>query len=352
MKSRALVVITALGASGCSFAPSNGAVGGDGHQPPDTSGSAGRDANPDAPVGTEATIPVDALPILPDAPPGSCMARWRSGTPPQFGTAASLFISAADSTQRDPTFSPDERTLYFASNLTTTKTEYWFVSIGAGGTVSSSPVPSDALGSGAIGNDGEGKMTMDAAFTDVFFASDRGGTDGLWHTHRGTSGPFGTPDQAGLAAVNLAGTHLADPQLAGGGLHLYYASDDGNRTQHIYMATRSDPTAAWGPGVPFTMNLDSMHGDADPSLSVDESTILFSSQRPGGVGGTDIYYATRESAGGNFGPVQPVPGVNTTKDEGDPVLSKDGCSIVFATDRNGTSALDYDIWAIDMTNPS
>ncbi len=296
---------------------------------------------------------MDALPILPDAPSGSCMAQWRSGTPPTFKLPGSLQISSADSTQRDPTLSPDERTLYFASNATSSQTRYWFVTLSAAGTVSSTPIQSDALGPSAIGSDAEGKLTMNAAFLDVTFASDRGGASsgGLWHSHRtAVQNNFSAPDQVNLGAVNVAGTHLADPQLAGDDLHLYYASDDGNRTQHIYMATRPDVASAWRVGVPFA-SLDSMAGDADPSLSQDESTILFSSQRSGGLGGTDIYYATRASAGGEFGPVHPVPGGNTTKNEGDPVLSRDGCSIVFATDAGEAAAFDYDIWAIDMMNP-
>jgi len=57
------------------------------------------------------------------------------------------------------------------------------------------------------------------------------------------------------------------------------------------------------------------------------------SRRAAGAG--NLWYATRASAAVDFGPPQLVPSVNSDLDDGDPVLSADGCELYFASNRAG-----------------
>src|SRR5262245_13889450 len=57
---------------------------------------------------------------------------------------------------------------------------------------------------------------------------------------------------------------------------------------------RCNPVSSFGAPVPVTeLNTDA--DDEHPRLTADELTVYFSSSRPGGVGGYDIYQATRTS---------------------------------------------------------
>ncbi len=66
-----------------------------------------------------------------------------------------------------------------------------------------------------------------------------------------------------------------------------------------------------------------------PFLSSDELTIYFSSNRPNGSGGYDLYAARRESAVGEFGSAEAIPGVNTSGDELRPAISGDARALYF-----------------------
>ncbi|HEX3479577.1 MAG TPA: hypothetical protein VHT91_31355 [Kofleriaceae bacterium] len=89
---------------------------------------------------------------------------------------------------------------------------------------------------------------------------------------------------------------------------------------------RCNPTAAFGKPVALTA-LDTSADDEHADLSADELTIYFSSTRPGGAGGFDLYQATRSSTSEPFGNVIPVQGINTSGDERVPRMSANGLSL-------------------------
>jgi hypothetical protein len=91
-------------------------------------------------------------------------------------------------------------------------------------------------------------------------------------------------------------------------------------------SARCDPTAAFGKPVALTTLNTSAH-DEHPDLSDDELTIYFSSNRPGTLGGFDVYQATRATTSEPFGNAVPVPGINTTVDQRAPRMSADQLSM-------------------------
>ena len=82
--------------------------------------------------------------------------------------------------------------------------------------------------------------------------------------------------------------------------------------------------------MPLT-ELNSPSYDANATLSPDELTVYFSSEREGGEGRLDMYVATRPTPSAPFGDPAPLPDVNTAEWEGWGSLTSDGLFIYATT---------------------
>lgn len=85
----------------------------------------------------------------------------------------------------------------------------------------------------------------------------------------------------------------------------------------------------WGTPAPLA-SLDTLMDDSDPDLRGDGLEIVFHSMRAGGLGGYDLYHATRASTDVDFGAAAPLASLNTSGTEGWPSLTGDGLSILFS----------------------
>src|SRR2546425_488618 len=100
----------------------------------------------------------------------------------------------------------------------------------------------------------------------------------------------------------------------------------------------------WSLPVNLGPPINSAFRDAGPALSKDGLSLYFTSNRPGGMGGTDIWVAQRGSREGPWGePVNLGPTVNTAFDEGVPTFSRDGHFMYFNGVRPGGFG-GNDIW--------
>ena len=90
----------------------------------------------------------------------------------------------------------------------------------------------------------------------------------------------------------------------------------------------------WSKPHPVTFN--SPENDFDPSFAPDGSGLFFFSNRPGGLGGDDIYFVAFDAANGSYGrPVNAGPNVNSAGDEWGPVVSPDGTRLLVSTNGRG-----------------
>ena len=132
----------------------------------------------------------------------------------------------------------------------------------------------------------------------LYFASNRPGGSGLldiYVAERGSADdPWGPPRNVGVS-INSGGNELC-PTLTANMHFLYFVSDrpGGCGGQDIYVSHRFDArdNFAWEPPVNLGCQLNSPQNDFTPSLFEDEDgsvTLYFSSSRPGGPGGVDIY---------------------------------------------------------------
>ena len=66
----------------------------------------------------------------------------------------------------------------------------------------------------------------------------------------------------------------------------------------LWVATRASTCDAWSTPVPLSPLVNSAANDGAPALSFDGQTLFFYSNRPGGLGGNDLYMSTRTRARG------------------------------------------------------
>ncbi len=199
----------------------------------------------------------------------------------------------------------------------------------------------------------------------LLFVSTRGGTDAygtvacglgdIYITHRSwATGEWAEPRNLGCAPDGPNGPGMEyGPSLvrAGPGAFLYFSSGApiGGGSQDIYRSKVSYGMQFGGPTAVAELNTAGFD-DFMPNVSRDGREIVFASSRPGGLGASDIYIATRDHLGwGHPGepgqpcewsawgePVNLGPTVNTAVGESRPSLSGDGQRLYFG--RSG------DIW--------
>ncbi|HKU17014.1 MAG TPA: hypothetical protein VJQ52_21645 [Steroidobacteraceae bacterium] len=100
----------------------------------------------------------------------------------------------------------------------------------------------------------------------------------------------------------------------------------------IYESERS----ASGWSTPRVAAFNSSANDFDPSFAPDGSGVYFFSNRDGGFGKDDIYFARFDARTGRYGAATNLgKEINTAGDEWAPVVSPDGKRLMFASDGHG-----------------
>ncbi|MEY3711581.1 MAG: hypothetical protein RL104_364, partial [Bacteroidota bacterium] len=91
--------------------------------------------------------------------------------------------------------------------------------------------------------------------------------------------------------------------------------------------------------------------DSQAALSANGDRIIFSSDRPGGLGGLDLWTSTRTDAGGWSAPLNLGPNLNTEGDEKSPFLHADGSTLFFSS--NGHPGMGgFDVFTADVSRPA
>jgi outer membrane protein OmpA-like peptidoglycan-associated protein len=87
-------------------------------------------------------------------------------------------------------------------------------------------------------------------------------------------------------------------------------------------------------GQPFNLGapVNSIYWESQPAISPDGNTLYFVSNRPGGIGGYDIWKTLLNEEGEWSAPVNLGPEINTPYDENTPFLHADGKTLYFSSD--------------------
>ena len=174
------------------------------------------------------------------------------------------------------------------------------------------------------------------------------GNSDIWVSSRATTkDPWGP-------AVNLGPTLNSqaddcDASISADGLTLYFISNRGGEQQRIQdhdifvttRATRQDP---WSAPVNLGAVVNSSYCDCRPSISADDLTLMFVSDRPGGFGDRDIYITRRTAVDQPWSePINLGPTINSRWFDCSPCISQDGSTLFFESDRDGGLGL-RDLW--------
>lgn len=120
-------------------------------------------------------------------------------------------------------------------------------------------------------------------------------------------------------SINTASSEF-QMTLTADGLTMYFADNrpgtlGGN---DLWVAHRQYLNASWGPATNLGPNINSAANEAGPFLTPDEHCLYFTSRRPGGLGGSDLWKSCRDNLGEEFGANPSLnlgPPLNTTYDD-------------------------------------
>lgn len=97
----------------------------------------------------------------------------------------------------------------------------------------------------------------------------------------------------------------------------------------------------WSPPVNLGSTVNSETFDVCPFVTRTGLSLYFGSTRPGGFGGVDLYVARRPSKSEPWGPPENLgPEVNSPYFDNCPLVTPDGRSLIFLSDRPGSLGLD------------
>jgi len=110
--------------------------------------------------------------------------------------------------------------------------------------------------------------------------------------------------------------------------NLYYSELEGKR---------------WNAVTKFPKQISSRYNEARASMTKDGTTLYFISDRPGGLGGMDIWYSVKDSKGRWGQPVNLGEVINTQFEEESPYIAEDGKTLYFASEAHNSMG-GYDIF--------
>ena len=180
---------------------------------------------------------------------------------------------------------------------------------------------------------------------ELYFCSDRPGGHGnwdIWVTRRATKNePWGQPVNLG-ATVNSSVVD-AGPRISSDGLELYFSSrrPGGYGSDDIWVTRRATENEPWESPVNLGPVVNSPAGEAFPSVSPNGLLLFFYEEfgtplHPGGFGNMDTWVTRRVSVSDPWGtPVNLGPIVNTASNDSGASISLDGSTLYFTSGRPG-----------------
>jgi Tol biopolymer transport system component len=124
------------------------------------------------------------------------------------------------------------------------------------------------------------------------------GRSDLYYAEVGHDGRTGGPAVA-ITELNDPTSNDAAPTVRTDGKEILFwsARASGGVTADMWVSTRQNPHESWSPPQSLGVPMNSPVNDLHPELSHDSRTLYFSTNRPGGFGGQDLWMSTRTPSG-------------------------------------------------------
>jgi Tol biopolymer transport system component len=163
---------------------------------------------------------------------------------------------------------------------------------------------------------------------------------------------FGEPTNLG-PTVNSSVRDFT-PSVSADNLTLYFSSNrpGGYGNLDIWVTTRATTSDPWEEPMNMGPTINTPSNGEHPSISLDGLTLFFSSNRPGGYGQRDLWMTTRSATSEPWSePVNLGPTVNRSSDDVGPSISADGLELFFQSNRSGGQG-NQDTWVTTRTTTS
>jgi hypothetical protein len=160
--------------------------------------------------------------------------------------------------------------------------------------------------------------------------------NGLWSAAENLGHPVNSGTNDGCVAISPDGQRM-----------IVYRTAADKTSGDLYM-TQLGSNNRWQPLQLLGNAINSDYVESSACFSMDTSEIYFSSDRPGGFGGKDLY-RVKKLPNGNWGmPYNLGRNLNTAQDEDAPFLHPDGVTLYFSS-RGHNSMGDYDVFRSKLT---
>lgn len=127
----------------------------------------------------------------------------------------------------------------------------------------------------------------------------------------------------------------SQPSISSDGKTLYFTSARaGSKNMDIWMTTKDD-NDKWSKPVRLSDSINTEGGEMAPFIHPDNQTLYFASNGHMGMGGYDIFYSRKDTAGNWGAPVNIGYPINTCADESYLIVNSAGDKAYFASDMKG-----------------
>ncbi len=151
-----------------------------------------------------------------------------------------------------------------------------------------------------------------------FYSSTRIGDD--WKIAMPLEGNLNTPNNEGAQTISQDGKTL---------LFTACEMEDGYGSCDLFVSYLKNNQ--WSERMNLGSTVNSEHWESQPSLSPDQQVLYFTSSKPNGYGGSDLYYCTLLPNGKWSEPVNMGPDFNTPGEENSPFIHADNQTFYFAS---------------------
>ena len=184
----------------------------------------------------------------------------------------------------------------------------------------------------------QGDRTHSAKSQEDFYISYY--SDDEWKLAVNAGAPLNTRQNEGAQTLSSNGNYMyftaCDHPGSLGSCDLYFSAYNDGR---------------WSEPVNVRSPVNTPHWESTPSISADGRTLFFSSNRPGGFGGKDLWYSRMNDNNLWNTPVNMGKTINTSGDEMSPFIHFDGKTLYYASDgRIGMGG--FDIYMTRMNDDS
>ncbi|MBQ5457959.1 MAG: PD40 domain-containing protein, partial [Bacteroidales bacterium] len=163
----------------------------------------------------------------------------------------------------------------------------------------------------------------------------------IYVAHKKDNGEWSSPEML-PAPINTKGKNESVVSVSSDGNQLYFFRSGSALQGGLFVSEKTD-NGAWGKPKQLNSDINTKYRESHVAIAPDGNSMYFTSDRPGGFGGLDIY-VIKKLPNGKWSEPQLLPAeVNTPKDEEYPFVHPNGSTLYFNSKGHENSG-GYDVF--------